>query len=134
MRKLEQEAGKATGDARACLESQRRQIGLFLRFLRSEHNWLEAGRYLAPGDGTPDFERSMGEIIDDEIRNTQSLIELVDGHVEELFEDSSNQFRTVYESNDRLIDALRKRVELMKSHRNDKINPCLLPQQPSKPL
>lgn len=120
--KLADEADKATGDTRACLESQRRQIGSFRWYLRSQYNWLEAGRWFAPGDGTPTFDRNMGEIIDDEIRNSQRLEELVDGYAEELFRNTGEHFRNVYESNERLMSALGQRIQLMKSHRNDKFN------------
>jgi len=115
-KRLADEAGLASGAARECLESQRRQIGLFLRMLRTQCNWMEAGRILAPGKGTPDIERSMAEIVDDEICNTQSLMDLVDGYVEELFEDSHGP---VYNRNDTLIEALGERIIVMKAHRDD---------------
>ena len=119
---LEDEAGNATGDARACLDSHRRQIGSFWWYLRCQYNWLEAGRWLAPGDGTPTIERSIGEIIDDEIQNSRRIMELADGHVEELFLNTGENFRTLYESNARWMGAMNQRIELMKKHRNDKIH------------
>ena len=64
----------------------------------------------------------MGEIIDDEISNSQRLEELVDGYAEELFRNTGEHFRNVYESNERLMSALAQRIQLMKSHRNDKFN------------
>jgi len=119
---LAEEAGKSTGDARACLESQKRQIGSFRWYLRSQYNWLDAGRYFAPGEGTPGFERSLAEIIDDEIANTRHLRELVNGHVEALFVDTGDHFRSVYENNEQMMNALEQRIQLMESHKDDKLN------------
>ena len=124
---LRKEMDRVKGnEARACLISQMRQIGAFAWWLRAQRNWLEAGRFFAPGTGQVKLERSMREIMDDEIENTESLKTLADGHVEELFSDSWNP---VYSFNTDFMEALDKRIALMKAHRDDAVSPCALPEQ-----
>ena len=118
---LRVEAGRAhCDDAGMCLASQFRQIGVFECWLRSQYNWLEAGRFLAPGEGQATAGRSLPEIIDDEIENTRTMAELTDGHVEELFDDT---YRPLFSFEDTLKNALETRIQVMRTHRADPVNP-----------
>lgn len=52
--------------------------------------------------------------------------DLADGHVQELFSDSWNP---LYGFNADFVEALDKRVISMKTHRDDAVSPCVLPEQ-----
>ncbi len=110
---LSKEIRNATGKARDCLEDHRRQIGVFYHWQRSQYNRLESGRFLEPGRGDPEVERSMPGIVDDEIQNIQELMELVHGHVDEVLANQEDLFMSSMENN----------IAIMKAHRDDILRP-----------
>ncbi len=121
---LSKEIINAKGKARGCLESHRLQIGVFYHWQRSQYNRLESGRFLEPGMGDPEIERSIPEIIDDEIQNIQELMELARGHAVELF--------TIYSREDIFGEDMENNIATMKAHRDDTPYPrkLMFPHKP----
>lgn len=118
---LKTAAEAADGASADCLRSQSESIELGWLYQRMLRNWYEAGCYLAPGD-TPNPLRGMKDIVEDDIEATESMINLLDGRVE--------QFLRVYplesmghEFGRNIVDHLRRRVLLMKKHRDDTPRP-----------
>ncbi len=118
-------AMKCAGEeVREILEIQRTRIAVFMEWLRSQCNWMEAGGYLVPGKGTPKPERSMTQIIDDEVATTERLIQLVEGKVDGILTTSD----ATGGKGLRLVENLKVRAELMKRHREDPVLMINLPR------
>jgi hypothetical protein len=114
---LEKEAGRATGAALEVLQRQRDHIYVAYLYQRSHYNWYEAGRYLAPG-ADPGRDRTMPQIVDDEIQNTRDWIAILDGRIEQFFRTYPSDFMT-YEFGLGFVDHLQARLRVMTAHRND---------------
>jgi hypothetical protein len=110
-------------EASVILKTQRVQMAVFMEWLRSQCNWMEAGGYLVPGKGAPRLDRSMIQIINDEIATTERLIQLVEGRVDQVLVTSD----ATGGRGSRLIQSLKTRIELMKKHREDPIRAITLP-------
>jgi len=108
-----------------CLENQANYIYLFFLWQKCQYNWLEAGRYLAPGKGKPLIERSLVEIIDSEIKVTKRMIELLSGHLEHYI--VVNSLPNIHQRGPQFLQDLECRISLMKKHRNDKYQPVVDP-------
>jgi hypothetical protein len=110
-------------ERRAALDSQRVQMAVFMEWLRSQCNWMEAGGYLVPGQGVPRPERSMVEIVDDEIATAERSLRWLAGRVDQVLataEASGGQ-------GDTLLRNLQTRIEVMRKHRNDPVRSIVLP-------
>jgi hypothetical protein len=105
------------------LDAQRVQMAVFLEWLRSQCNWMEAGGYLVGGQGTPAPERSLVQIIDDEVASTQRLIQWLEGRVDQVMATSE----AAGDQGPRLIQILQARIAVMRSHRGDAIRALALP-------
>jgi hypothetical protein len=116
-------AQAAAAPARAALEDQRAQMAVFLEWLRSQCNWMEAGGYLVAGQGTPCPQRSMVEIIDDEVATTERSIQWLEGRVDQVLStaDASG------DQGPRYLGNLRTRIAVMRAHRNDPVRSIALP-------
>jgi hypothetical protein len=107
----------ASEDAKACLDATRRHIGVFHWYLREQYNWLEVGRYTSPGKGKSRLERSLAEIIDDQIESTKHLIDLVRSRPEQFLVIS--EIPVSPQLGPDIISRMGKRIEVMELHRND---------------
>ncbi len=103
----------------AVLKEQRDHIMFGYLVQVSHYNWYDAGRYISPGN-RPTYRRSMREIIDDELRNTEKMIRLLDGRLEKFIRMMPSDFMT-YEFGPGFVSQLRERVKVMKKHRDDKV-------------
>jgi hypothetical protein len=119
---LEQEAGKAESEIAEILLRQRDHIYFGYLYQRSHYNWYEAGRYIVPGDD-PGHDRSMVEIIDDEIETTRKMIELLEGRQEQFIRMKYSDEWT-YNVGPSFTEHLKIRIGLMEKHRDDA--PCCL--------
>jgi hypothetical protein len=86
--------------------------------MRSHYNWYEAGRYLAPSEN-PGHDRTVPEIVDDEIQVTKQTIALIEGRAERFLRLMPSDHMT-YEYGTGMVEQLKKRIPLMQAHRNNK--------------
>jgi hypothetical protein len=114
---LEQAAQGAPATAAAVLRDQAEYIRYCYLSQRMHAHWYEAGRYLAPGD-RPNRERTMAQIIDDELQVTAELVALLDGRAEKFLRVMSSDYMT-YEFGPSFVSHLRQRLVVMKAHRDD---------------
>ncbi len=109
--------GCSDAAAAALLRDQAEHIRFGWLNQRSHANWYEAGRYLAPGN-EPRFQRTMQQIVDDELEVTAELIAMLDGRLDKFMRVYLSDFMT-YELGPGFVDHLRCRMEVMRRHRDD---------------
>jgi len=114
---LESEAAKAKDEAARVLRQQSEHVRFAYLYMRSHYNWYEAGRYLAPSEN-PGRDRTMREIVDDEIEVTKQTIALLDGRAEQFMRVMPSDFMT-YEFGPGLVNQLKARIPVMQAHRDD---------------
>jgi hypothetical protein len=115
---LAKEAAKATGEAAKVLKNQSEHMRFGHLFMRTHYNWYDAARYLIPSDN-PRYGRTMQEIVDDEIKNTEETIKLIDGQADRFLCLMLSDHMT-HEIGKGIVGQLKKRVVVMKAHRKDK--------------
>lgn len=119
---LEQGEREAPAAARAVFRCQREHVLLAYLFQRSQYNWFEAGRYLAPGKN-PGPGRTMVQIIDDEIEVSQQMHQLMAGSTGN--EHQSRLLKTfwsdhmMYQHGPGFTGFLLRRISVMQAHRLD---------------
>ena len=115
---LERAAHGAPKKVAAILRRQAEHIRFAWLIQRSHYNWYEAGRYLAPG-ARPGRDRSMRQIVDDEMAVTRALIQLLAGRQEIFMRTMPSDYMT-YEFGPGFVDHLAERLKVMQAHRNDR--------------
>lgn len=105
-------------DARACLAEQLRHVRHHQLWQQCAHNWCEAGSWIAPGKGEPKPQRTIVEVIDDEIQVTGQLIDLYRDGVVDLYT-AGPMDGLLYVRGPSMVSELKSRIELMRRHRND---------------
>ena len=114
---LEKTAVSTNAETAAILSRQRDHIHFGYLIQRSHYNWYEAGRYIVPGD-EPGRDRSMVEIVDDEIANTRAMIDLIEGRQPRFIRTMTSDTMT-YEFGPGFTNHLKIRIGVMEKHRND---------------
>jgi hypothetical protein len=116
---LRDQAATAAAEVRTVLLGQAEHIEFSLLWQRSACNWFEAGRYLLPGR-EPRFERSLTQIIDDEIDLSLRMHALIDGRADRFIKLFWSD-HMMYQHGPGFPQNLLRRVEVMRAHRDDPV-------------
>ena len=107
-----------SSEAKACLSEQLRHVRHHHLWQRCAQNWCEAGCWIAPGAGQPAPQRTLADVIDDEIQVTSRLIDFYRDGVDDLYIAGPME-GLLYVRGPGFVDELKARIDVMQRHRND---------------